>query len=384
VLARVLVGADFAAIEGFDDGRLDQLSERFLAVARPAVPSAHPKTKVLDKLPAHPIALSWEWSLPDNVEPDLQQRLSAEQSEKVIRDVWPNTPHPALRGRTPLQAARTGDAVVPLRAAVFQLEFTRQAWSQAFDFASLRAQLKIGPEPAIDPETVDLSTLHLARLALVPAESLSNAKLGVLYRTSRRYGLEAVMVQASRLLIERPGATDGLQIAAVHLYADLARFAFSRGNSAEGLDWITRGRKADALAKQVANAPYWDLLELRFHASSLPPERWVPELAVILERYRDNEPATQLILSSLVEMGLIEVTPHPDHPGEQLLDSRPLAALLAEYGPRVTTASGQLGVSAAKPEIWTPGAKTGAPSAIWTPGSAAAADPAKKVIITGR
>ena len=55
---------------------------------------------------------------------------------------------------------------------------------------------------------------------------------------------------------------------------------------------------------------------------------------------------------SLIDMGLIRVVPgSSDRPEDMMMDTRPLQALMAEYGPRVTTASGHLGVEATKGEI---------------------------------
>ena len=57
------------------------------------------------------------------------------------------------------------------------------------------------------------------------------------------------------------------------------------------------------------------------------------------------------------------------------------------YGPKVTTSSGYLGVSATKGEIWTPeSAAKGSGSAIWTPGSdagGAAAGEKSRIILPG-
>ena len=47
-------------------------------------------------------------------------------------------------------------------------------------------------------------------------------------------------------------------------------------------------------------------------------------------------------MSNLLDLGLIRMAPHPDRPDQVMLDSRPLMALLAQYGPRVTTAGRQL------------------------------------------
>ncbi len=108
-----------------------------------------------------------------------------------------------------------------------------------------------------------------------------------------------------------------------------------------------------------------------------------------MERYRDNAAASQTLMLSLLEMGLLRMVPNPDNPQELMIDPRPLQALLAEYGPRVTTATGELGISATKGGIWTPESAGGSsPGGIWTPGAASSAPPSgadkPKLIIPGR
>src|SRR5207245_3680227 len=121
---------------------------------------------------------------------------------------------------------------------------------------------------------------------------------------------------------------------------------------------------------RVRNAPAWDILEIKLKACSEELENWVPDLAAVLERYREDSVATQTTIMGLLEMGLLQMVPNPDRPGEILLDSRPLKTLLTRYGPRVTTSTGRLGVSATKPGIWTPGSTTGGPAVgLWTPGA---------------
>jgi hypothetical protein len=269
---------------------------------------------------------------------------------------------------------------------VFLLAHSREPWRQSFDFDGLRRQLNIPPEPAIDPETVDVATLHLARLALVPADRLSDEKLAILYGRARTAALTDAVEASARALVARPEALERLEIDSMALYRDLALIAASRGDHAAAADWVRRGRQADPPAERVRHAPHWDMLELRFRAQTESPKLWVPELAVILERYDQNSDASQVVTMSLIDMGLMEMVSSPDRPGEVFLDSRLLQALLAEFGPRVTTASGRLGVSASRPEIWTPGSATGSSGGLWTPGSTSqpvGSSGEKKIIITG-
>lgn len=387
VVGRVFVGQELAALETYDDGRLDPLSERFTSLAGASLAPAHPRTKLLGKVPRLQLALAWEWLLPEGTDPEQSRRLNREHAASLIRDVWPNTPVSFLRGRTPLQAAASGDAEVPLRAALLVLENSREAWRQGFDFAALRERLRIPPEPAIDPETVDPMELHMGRLLLVPADRLSDEKLAALYRRARAAGLADTLEHAARALAARPEAMERLEIEPLAVFSDLATTAAMSGEGKEAADWIRRGRQADPAAKRARNAPQWDMLELRLRAQTEEPEHWVGELAVILDCYRDDQQATQVIVMNLIDMGLIEMVASPDRPGETFLDTRALQMLLSEYGPRVTTAAGRLGVSATRPEIWTPGAATGSSGGIWTPGSSPGPAPQgghdKKIIITG-
>ncbi len=92
------------------------------------------------------------------------------------------------------------------------------------------------------------------------------------------------------------------------------------------------------------------------------------------------------MLLRLAEFGLVSVVPDPKQPDKIVLDTRILDHLLTEYGPRVTTAAGDLGAAPAAGGLWTPEAARGG-STIWTPGSEAASDPGQersKLILPGQ
>ena len=110
ILGEILVIDDTVILETYDDGRLDRLVDRFTAAAGSNIPPAHPRTKIIGKEQRHLLALSWRWQLPEGLPDEEAERLNNEQIAHIIRDVWPETPHPALRWRTPLQAAKAGDS----------------------------------------------------------------------------------------------------------------------------------------------------------------------------------------------------------------------------------------------------------------------------------
>ena len=334
------------------------------------------------------MALAWEWLLPEGMSREEVERLNGEKQAQILREVWPETPMPYLNFRTPAQAARDGNAEVPLRAALLQHEQGRGP-AKGFDFGPLRERLGIPAEPAVDAETIDVDRLPLARFEQVDPAKLADEKLVRYLERARRAMLIGPIEAAARAIIDRPALLGQGQVDSVSIHADLASFADARGDRAEAQSWIDRGRQADSPARRAQNAPLWDMIEVRLKARADRPETWVPELAVVMERYAGDQVANQVILMNLVEMGLVRMEPNPDSREDILLDSRPLQALLAEYGPRVTTSSGRLGVSATRPEVWTPGGPgSGSGGALWTPGSAAGPAPGgaekPKLIIPGR
>ena len=386
ILGRVSVGLDIVALETYDDGRVDALGDRFTALAGSAIAPAHPRTKVLGEEARSTLALYWEWLYPAKMAQGEADRLAREQRVRILRDLWPVTPMPYLGFRTPEQAAKDGNATLALRAALCQFEQDRALEKSDFNYAALRDRLKVEPEPAIDPQTVDLMRLPLSRLPAVPIEGLDDVGLATLYRRARRAMIVTAMEASAKAIVERPGVFEKGLVESVSVYSDLASLAAARGDKEAAQSWLARGRQADSPTRKAANAPLWDMIEVRLKARSERPEVWVPELAIVLDRYSQDPAANQVLLMNLVELGLVRLSPNPDNPEDILLDSRPLQAVLAEYGPRVTTASGRLGVSATKPDLWTPGGPaSGSGGALWTPGSGNPPPGEKsKLILPGR
>ena len=386
VLGRALVGQEIVALEALDDGRLDALKDRFTDLAGPGIPPAHPKTKVLDKVARVSALMQTEWLLPKAIGRPELDRLQRQNRLRVLRHVWPETPMPYLGGRTPRQAARDGHGRVALRAALCQMETSEAEWGDEAETARLRAELGLEPEPSIDPETVRIDRVHLSRLHRIPAEHLDDDRLIALYLRARMYVLSSALERSARALSQRPALLETGIIDRFGVFADLASLGLAHAGSADAFAWIQRGRRDEPAALRAANAPRWDLLEVRLRSRIEPPEVWVPLLAVALERYQQDPEASQVILSNLLDMGLVQLVPAPDRPEGMYLDTRRLSALISHYGPKVTTAAGGLGISATKGEIWTPGGpSSGSSSGLWTPGSTPAAGGDKpKLILPGR
>jgi tetratricopeptide (TPR) repeat protein len=385
VEGEVIVGQDTVVLETYDDGRLDRLSDRFTAAARANIPPAHPRTKVVEKESRHQLAMTWRWSMPHGVPEVDVERLNREQRAYIIGEIWPTTPQPALRGRSPLQASKAGDSETVLRATIRLLESTNEDLPELLDWGQLRARLGLKPEPAVEPEGLDLDRLHMSRWSMIPGAALDDDRLLAVYLHARQWGLRTAMLRAAAAIADRPSLAVKGRIPPTTLYADLVLDAARQGKRAEAEDWLRRGRQSEP-SKISSNALIWELIDLQVKIILDEPAVWVPTIAVLFERYRGNREAISAVLLRLMEMGLVRPVADPKNPEQIGLDTRILDQLLAEYGPRVTTASGDLGVSAGRGEIWTPEASRGG-SAIWTPGSEAATAPGQerpKLIVPGQ
>jgi tetratricopeptide (TPR) repeat protein len=368
VLGDVLVGTDTIVLETFDDGQLNALIDRFAVLMGTAVPPAQPRTKTIDKLDRSSYAMSWHWYMPPDLSEKEKRRLSTEQHTYLLTDIWPETPLRQLGGRSPMQLAEAGDKKTLVRAALLAQETSGECAGETADFAPVRLRLGVLPEPLIDPATVQIDRVPLGRLKLVPLSELDDDRLAELYTKARRFSLPGVTDRAALEIVERPNLLASDKVDRQQLYSDLASAAVDQHDRSAALEWAGRGRAADDPQQRPEGPAFWDMLTVWIRAMLDPFEEWVPELSAVLDRHRANDKASSVIISRLLEMGLVMPISHPDRPNEIMLDTRPLQQLLSLYGPKVTTSSGYLNVSATRGEIWTPGTAAGGTS-IWTPGS---------------
>lgn len=390
VMGYLLVGEEIAAIEAYDDGRLDRASEWFRSMAGSAIPPAHPRTKPIHRHPRHLLATRLEWALPEGAKPEDLKHVLEEAREAHLLKVWPDTPLPALAGRTPRQSVGEKDLELPLRAALAGLEVAEQSRVVREKLGTaLRAALGVAPEPPIDPATVDVDSLHIAWLSRLDPAQLDDERLLRLLAQARLFRLVEVMEACCHEVIRRPGFLESNPgVSTFEVYGSLAQIALADGDGPRALECIEEGRKSKAGVSSVTEAAQWDMLEVRLRAGFEAPETWVPVLAANLDRYRQTEAVGEIVLQALMSMGLMQPVRDPDQPDQVYLDARVLESLLSRYGPRITTAGGELGVSAARNEIWTPETDAGTQGSggLWIPGSGASeAGPTQsKIIVPGR
>jgi hypothetical protein len=372
VVGRIAVGAEAVTLQTRDDGRLDKTIDLFTAAAERTIPPAQPRTSVVGAVSRADHVLDVVCFPPPDMPPAARREITTALLNERLGTLWPETPIPWLNGKTPAQAARAGGFEVPLRAAflLFEESGGGPGRQTRLDVPGLRARRGVPLEPPIDHASVVIDDLHLGRLALLDPKRLDDDRLLRLFERSREWGLVETVQTAARELTTRRGLVEREGFPAYGVYGELALGEAAKGRRDPAMEWARKGRAADRQARASVGAASWDMLELQIRLGTEEPETWVPELVVLLDRYERDAPATRVILAQLVQFGIVRLAP-PEYEGEGVaLDTTILQQLIARYGPRVQTAAGEVGVSAVRSGIWTPGgpASTGEKPRIILPG----------------
>lgn len=391
VEGRVLLGQEIVAVEAYDDGRLERLANRFRALAGSSITPAHPRSKEVGQTDRTSLALRSEWVTPEGLSEEEGRRLNSLERKRIYTEIWPETPEPYLDGRTPRQAAKDGNAELPLRAAISQFETTTGLRQIGIDFDALRAELGLPEEPSYDPASVEIEAVPLTRLFRIEPSKLSDDTLVALHRKASHYAIAEVIYPVLLQVVERPALMEaGGPLSRFSVFADLANLCILFGKTREdAFGWIARGRSTDRDAGTPEHAVRWDCIELRLRSLLEPPTAWVPFLAAVLDRYGKGSEHNNTLLSALVSMGLIRILPHPEREDDVQMDTRPLQMVLEQYGPKITSAGGELGVSVTGGKVWSPEQEArGSGGGVWTPGQSSSSEPPgeskSKLIIPGR
>jgi tetratricopeptide (TPR) repeat protein len=384
VVGRIAVAADSVVVQTRDDGRLNAVIDGFTAIADKTIPPAQPRTKVIGAVSRAELALDVVCFPPADLPPIDRERLTTALLAEQINNAWPNTPMVYLDGKTPAAATKAGGYEIPLRAAFLLIEESGRDWQNQPDWSSLRSRVNVPAEPPIDHASVVIDELHLGRLALLDPKRLDDDRLEKLYLRSQVWGLPDTVVKAAREITTRPRLLERQGFPLYTVYSDLAMREAADQRRDAALEWTRKGRAADPQARRPVAAAAWDMLDLQVQMAIDEPDAWVPELVAVMGRYERDQDATRLVLARLVNAGLIRLVPSEDESEGMVADSSLLQHLIARYGPRVQTASGQVAVSATQGGIWTPGAPTG--GGVWTPGSTPSAPAAERprIILPGQ
>jgi hypothetical protein len=177
--------------------------------------------EVIDRISAIELALSWRWRLPDDVTDEHRRKLLFDQRRRMVLEVWPKLPMPLFAGKSVEQAAGDQSMRTRLQAALLllELEDTDPAADEICD--ELRRRLGVEPPPAIDPESIDVNALRLARFARLAAERLDDEQLTRVFHRAEAAGYESALRRFAQEVVRRGKLAGDIKLAA---YQYLAQF----------------------------------------------------------------------------------------------------------------------------------------------------------------
>ena len=125
---------------------------------------------------------------------------------------------------------------------------------EVLDWDELRSKLHLSPEPAIDPDTVEIDSFTCSRLLRCPVDRLDDERLLAIYRQVSEMGSRQVRNRVSRLLdAASVTADDGAGSRSIDLYGDLAPRSGPDGRSSQAEHWLAKGRQAEAPQKAIGS-----------------------------------------------------------------------------------------------------------------------------------
>jgi hypothetical protein len=282
--------------------------------------------------------------MPRDTPREVRRRLIDEERRAAFVERWPKLPQPALRGKSPMDAAGDLELRIPLMANVLVLEQAGNSDRDAESIAELRRELKLPDSEPIEPDNQPMSGLPLVRVARLNLRALSDDDLVILYRRSILVGAQTATLRLAHEAVGRPPLADRIPPSDAY-----QRMIAAERDPNRALVLIDAARKhSQAVGQSTAS---WDLAELELHITSGNVDEAKELLARIEHDHRDDPQVAAALYQLLYETGVIT--------DEQLAHRHTHEAPAA------------MAASAPEPagKIWTPGSDrpAGGKSALWTP-----------------
>lgn len=340
------------ALEGEQIERARQLFEQLAGSDVEAATLSEPSDDLPQPaIPRELLALQWRWADVPGLSTQAMQRLHDVQWKRILEDVWPNNPRPALGGKTPREAASDPDLRTALDASVLLLDALCEKDRFTLDVNEVYKRLGIPPlEPVPVDKDTQLNSFSALRLIHVPVAAMTDTQL--LYALNRAYLIQHTQFLYAVLteILSRPECASKINLD--RAYSTLLAICRQRGLREESLQWLEKGRQREvAEAEAFEHRLQWDIREVLARLDNPEDEKLQALLLKFRDYYFPKLPDLRQQIDATVRAAGVAV-PWGDEVESPAFES-PVGS---------TTASG----------LWTP--ESAAPSApaggkLWLPGS---------------
>jgi hypothetical protein len=308
--------------------------------------------EVTGHISAVQLALSWQWRLPADVTEAHRKALMREQRRELVLERWPRLPLPLLDRKTPEQVAADPAYRIRLLGAILLLEVSEANSAASNAYNELRGKLNLPlPEP-IDPSTIDIDKLSLARFSRLIVEKLTDQQLIVAFQRMMLVRYEPAMRRLANEALRRENLKPEIRLAALQFLVSVEE------DSNRALELINTGRDLAINLKQSTAG--WDLDELAMRIQRLEGHEAARLIQKIQQQHGREPGVAEALFTMLARLGMLT----PDG------TIRIPTAAASTAGPSIVAP----GAEPSKSAIWTP--ETGAPplaagstkkSGLWVP-----------------
>ncbi len=285
----------------------DKKLTSFLEVAGEFLgPAQH--EQVVGRVSAAAETLTTRWQMPADTDPQHAQALVAEESREAVLHRWPQRPLSVLDDKTPAEAAQDPAYCIRLLAAILLLELMadQRRW-ESVDFNQLRASLGLPLSQPIEPDTVDVARVPLARLTRLQTEKLSDGDLVAAYNRAVVKRVAGAIDQFGLELIRRNGSAGLVDKADVY-----AMLALNAKTTDRALDLLAN---AIEVARQTGRSPAPYLIsELNIQLREGHTEQAQNLLQTIQSRHINEPGIREMLVRTLAKHGLIRPDGLPASP----------------------------------------------------------------------
>lgn len=325
-----------------------------------------PEVNELSRMSRVAYALSPQWNLPADSKAEQVTALQNAFIQTTLNETVTSIPLAVFDGKS-LKEASGNESLRPRVLAVARYIETLISDNRlSIDFAGWRESLGLPVDEPVDPIGLEIQSTPPSILERIDIEKLTDEQLGEAVMGAQFFGLESLLYNLLRMLVDRPsfeGTPQQLQA-----LQSLTRLA---ADPDIALGYLRRGRDLSTAAGQSCGV--WDLLELTMMFSSGDVER-ARDLISHIQTQHQNEPEVmQAFVQLLVRLGIInpdgspaQRPPNVDqlHAAAEPMGQGPFAGGQPPQPPQGGEGGGG---------IWTPGSPPpssggeGSGGGIWTP-----------------
>jgi hypothetical protein len=250
-----------------------------------------------DSISREEFALLWRWHCPPETPAVVRKQLEQRQWDKILEEVWPDTPQRGLGGKKPREAAAEGGHSIALVASLFVLDAFCSRNEYLLDFEKMCRQLNVEFPPRTKvAEDAPIARFTAMQLKQIDVASLSDDQLVHIANRALLLSHGEFLYAVLGEVLSRPDCSSRFDLNEVYLaLVDLSIEKYRRDLAFEWLKkaqaWVKTQEKSFEMMLQ------WKMRELSLRVEDPGDEQRLTTFQEIWKTYGKKVPDLREYLS---------------------------------------------------------------------------------------